>query len=396
MQPGFFKERLEMFTKERTNICKGAAILMLLFHHLFSDGNIDDYGIRFLMPDDIGAAVAEAMRVCVRLFIFLSAYGLTYKYMRRPGTQTGAAFAGRQWFSLMKLWLPIYLLILAVYAATGHSIMGKYLGSRRYLLLDALALSDFFDTPRLLGVFWYMCFAQVLILAIPLLSEICKKLGYLAIPLTFLLHAFISGGIKSDFGGTYHNYLLAVVCGCVFAQKDTLNILFAKKRRALTAVLAGLFCGAAACACLYLKAGMNNDNDLRDLRFVLDTAAAVLICLFFGVYLRVPVLTRVLELLGRYSGSMFLLHVMFYGLLDRFVWVSRHAAVVWLVLVAESLAAAWLLETCKKYSGYNRGMSALYAKAEGAAIAYLSPAPEAADAENSLSKSKRKNSISSE
>lgn len=66
-----------MFTKNKTNVCKGIGILFLLFHHLFRTptmilNNNVDFGS---MNIDTINIFATSLRVCVWIFAFLSAYG---------------------------------------------------------------------------------------------------------------------------------------------------------------------------------------------------------------------------------------------------------------------------------------------------------------------------------
>ena len=75
-----------MLTKEETNICKGIAIIMMLFHHLFNDfeeyaGFVVDYSpftaerLTFLAILS-KICVAILSKICVAIFVFLSGYGM--------------------------------------------------------------------------------------------------------------------------------------------------------------------------------------------------------------------------------------------------------------------------------------------------------------------------------
>ncbi len=60
-------------TKERTQLVKGIAVLMMLVHHL--------WGFPARVPDltlaDWQIQIGEAGKMCVAIFLFLSGYGLT-------------------------------------------------------------------------------------------------------------------------------------------------------------------------------------------------------------------------------------------------------------------------------------------------------------------------------
>ncbi len=85
-----------MFTKEKTNTCKGIAILLLIFHHLFrsEEAIIPHDMCFFVLPHNIVPGIASCARVCVYMFVFLSAYGLMYKYSHLPEEKKAHIYCG--------------------------------------------------------------------------------------------------------------------------------------------------------------------------------------------------------------------------------------------------------------------------------------------------------------
>lgn len=77
---------MEKFTKQHTNLCKGVAICIMLFHHLFF--NQDSWSLYYhklnLATKPLIAFVAAQGKICVAIFVLLSAYGLTFT-MRKVG-----------------------------------------------------------------------------------------------------------------------------------------------------------------------------------------------------------------------------------------------------------------------------------------------------------------------
>ena len=71
------------FTKERTNIAKGLAILLMLSHHLYSfhdrllNGN---YYIPLIPSFDTELYIGNFGNVCISMFLFLSGYGMFLGY----------------------------------------------------------------------------------------------------------------------------------------------------------------------------------------------------------------------------------------------------------------------------------------------------------------------------
>ena len=71
-----------MDQRESTKV-KGLAVLLLLFHHLFYSATRmeENQMVFYLLPEQVVQNAALAARVCVWMFAFLSAFGLTRKYM---------------------------------------------------------------------------------------------------------------------------------------------------------------------------------------------------------------------------------------------------------------------------------------------------------------------------
>lgn len=71
---------MEQFTKKETNICKSVAICIMLFHHLFFS---QETWLLYYYKLQIGSKplmgfLAVQGKICVAIFVLLSAYGLTF------------------------------------------------------------------------------------------------------------------------------------------------------------------------------------------------------------------------------------------------------------------------------------------------------------------------------
>ena len=73
-------EYMKQFTKKQTNICKGVAICIMLFHHLFFSQEswpLYYHEIQIGSTPLIGF-IARQGKICVAIFVLLSTYGLTF------------------------------------------------------------------------------------------------------------------------------------------------------------------------------------------------------------------------------------------------------------------------------------------------------------------------------
>ena len=66
------------FSKKDTNIVKGVAIIAMLFHHCYVTGvKFKAHGVSFApFSRDTVVTLALWSKVCVGIFVFLSAYGI--------------------------------------------------------------------------------------------------------------------------------------------------------------------------------------------------------------------------------------------------------------------------------------------------------------------------------
>ena len=74
----------KMFTKNDTNKVKGMAIILMLIHHCFmNSGRYKGQQVIFsLLPEWRVNEFALSMKICVAMFVFLSAYGIAYSLKR--------------------------------------------------------------------------------------------------------------------------------------------------------------------------------------------------------------------------------------------------------------------------------------------------------------------------
>lgn len=75
----------QYFSKEKTMIVKGVAIILMLIHHLFYDyGNIENFSLLFdNLEADFWVTSSYISKVCVAIFAVLSGYGLSKSYKRK-------------------------------------------------------------------------------------------------------------------------------------------------------------------------------------------------------------------------------------------------------------------------------------------------------------------------
>ncbi len=343
-----------MFSKNETLKAKGIAILLLLFHHLFYDSErIEQSGVQFLIfQQDIVQQIAVAARICVWIFVFLSAYGLTYQYVNRK-EDSKIQFLIKRWFLLMKTYWPIYILIFLLYSCIVGNVANRYQHGTANLILDILGISDFFGQPMLLGVWWYMCFAQVLILSIPLVNLICEKLGWSSYLLMFCILQYLPDGIKSSNGGRYSNYFLVVILAVLCARNQVFNQLLSQQEKKKWKLLRGSVCFGLILILLYIKLKLG-EIDVWQVNSFISGIVVFLICYFTSAFLTNKIFETPLKYLGKHSGNMFLVHAFFYTYTPPIVYWSKSAVGSFITLLFISLIVSVLIENIKRVLQYEK------------------------------------------
>ena len=329
------------FDKKQSLKIKGIAICMLLFHHLFySQQRIASNGVEFhILSQETVMTFATGLRVCVWVFAFLSAYGLTKQYMamgEEPLGKEKAAFVKKRWLSLMKPYWLIFAGALLVFAFCRKNPLDLFGGSIMNLILSALGVSDFFGTDMPVAAWWYMCFAQLLVFVLPFIIEVCRKFGILTLIASFILCPYLGSGITSSFGGSYINYLFVVVIGVLFAQDNIMEKLGVRSRRWYVCVLEFLALIMAIVACVAINMKYANIDSWKFTKLFM-AAAAVLISLLIYKYFTNKVLETVLIFLGKHSGNIFLIHAFGYTFVPKYVYWSHNVVLTFLTLLGESL-----------------------------------------------------------
>ena len=107
------------FTKRDTQAIKGVAILMMFFHHCFLKmDRFDEYGI-ISTPFTSQQLIyfAQFCKICVSIFVFISAYGITLSFRNKNQTymldkQETTALVCRRYLKMMNGYWFIFILVM--------------------------------------------------------------------------------------------------------------------------------------------------------------------------------------------------------------------------------------------------------------------------------------------
>ena len=349
-----------MFTKEETNFCKGTAVILMLFHHLFyKPESYAKYALH-LWPFSQNQLtwLAYSGKLCVAVFAFLSGYGIAATYRKAFGGRTPSGsevwnFTWKRYWKLMTGFWFIFLLVLLL-QPLGRTLTDAY-GTKEmdiaaYLAIDFLGLNDLLYTPSLNPTWWYLSTIIVIIFALPILLKMTQQAGCGVLISVFLLSSYLFDTRTTSLA--YVNLaLIGALCFEVsfFERADRLwsRFRFASALKFLLAAVLFL-------ALMRLRM-VHNDYRLTD--------AACTVFLLFLVHtalFRIPAVTQLLQLLGRHSGNIFMTHTLLFAMYFKdFFYSFRHWSLILAALLAASLLCSVALEFLKKATHYNDSMARL-------------------------------------
>ncbi len=155
----------------------------MLFHHLFSCSAdlVEKYHVSSrLIPIDKIMTLSALSKICVAIFVFLSACGITISLRQKPKDQQ----TGYVWHRYKKLafgFLIVYLISILTFflRADRLRIYFKEGGLKGifYMIIDASGLASFFGTPSYNETWWYMSVAILMVFAMPLLISLYDHFG---------------------------------------------------------------------------------------------------------------------------------------------------------------------------------------------------------------------------
>ncbi len=346
-----------MFTKEETNRCKGIAILMMLFHHLFNDyEEYAGYTIQYWpLTGDQTIHLGLLCKVCVTIFVFLSGYGIAAVYTakfknKEPDRQQIWKFTISRYWKLMAGYWFVFILAL-LFSGLGRTPMQAYGTDLKtaivYFVIDFFGLSFAFHTPTLNPTWWYMSVALYIIFLMPFIMKLVKKTG-----IVLMIAASMSFLQMAEIQSVASTYVFGLLLGIFCFEYDIFGrwmVLLEKKKGSFLIKSFSLF----AATILLLKFRMNYNY-----YGIVDGLIAMTLCGFsMMVFSKIPLINKGLEILGIHSANIFLIHNLLYSYYFLgFYYSFRYPAVILAVLTVTSLLVSVAIERIKIWSRYNKIM----------------------------------------
>lgn len=350
------------FTKNDTLAVKGVAIIAMLFHHCYtSKTDLDAYRIIYA-PFVKGTVLRMSLwsKVCVGIFVFLSAYGITISLKelkkRRGDKREYIVFQTerRIWRILSGFW-PVYLFTAAgslIFAKESFQVYKRGMSGCINILMDILGLADLMGTPHFIGTWWYLSLALVEVLMIPVLYCFYLRYGTLILlGISYFLPAMLGVEITD-----FLRWFPAMALGVWFADS---NLLFRIREyvipcagkgatRALEAVLAPVLL-ILAYRLRFCAFGKNH------MEIVDSITPLIVILITYIFFCEVPIFTGFLQLLGKHSMNIFLFHNFIRARwFEGFTYSFRFWWLIPFVLVIDCLLVSIAIEKIKEILHYRQ------------------------------------------
>ena len=349
---------MKLLTKNDTRVIKGAAVILMLMHHMWAfQERIADGGLKGLIPlgnTYLFVFLGHFGKVCVPLFFFLGGYGLAKRYEGRKFDALGRLKKlYLSYWKVFVIFIPIAFLFFGnqgVYAADA-SFCGRYnVFSVTELVLNFLAILDTYNYE-----WWFLRCYMLMILCFPLIryaagkcSPAAKFLIILIITVLFgkvfpdVWYAFIGDArqgnvIYDSFFCMGEPFYACFVMGVFCAGNDLLDRISAFLNRA------GRF-RAAAEILLILTVILVRQVLLR--KYFDFLYAPLLSVIISDLARRLPATGKIFEAFGQESTNIWFIHSFFcyyfYGIV-RIVIATHWAVPSFATLAVISYAAARLV-----------------------------------------------------
>lgn len=351
------------FSKKHTTAIKGIAIMMMLIHHCFIVGRYEKYTIDFFpFTEKFTTTMAAFFKICVAIYAFLSAYGITIKMKEIISNEKKCKNeiikkTVNRYLSLMFGFWFVFILsqIFCWFMNKGQITTYKFSQNRItsvfYIITDILGLSNLMETPTLNGTWWYMSLAIIIIAIVPIMFKCYKKYGAAAtiFGILFFTHTF------KICNSNMTRWLFVIILGIIFADKNLLvkmkEFKIVKKHMIVNKAIKFIVSSALLVFLIYVRENMGYQfPEFRD-----GIVPVFVIYYCYEFILPIKYLNNVLEFLGKHSINIFLTHTFIrHYYFGEFTYSFKYPVLIILVLLAISLVISIVIEFLKKVTGYNK------------------------------------------
>jgi hypothetical protein len=361
-----------VFSKEDTNRIKGAAILMLLFYHLFYyEPMFDAFPVDF-QPFTLAQVMysSRIWNICVSIFLFLTVFAMFRNLDQLRKSNQGSLlpkqyfwFSLKRYFSMMFGYVAVYVTMLVFFSwdIWGLNVYGKGIHACYNVFMDITGISQFIGTPSINSSWWYLELVIIVIFLMPLLYAGMEKWGACMVPLLLILPFVINVGYMTE---KYRVTVLLALCCAKWNLLERWKGFVWRGHIMLTEWIKFLIMTSAGCIAAYFRQ-FQGDAVPDSVHFVAEgILALVLIAILYEYAGQIRGFRKGLSILGKNSLNIYFAHLFFsyYMIKIRSVIFSFHFFIlIYLVQIGIVLGYSVLLNQLKKISGYEKMVASIRA-----------------------------------
>ena len=345
------------FDKQKTNVAKGVAVLILLVHHIFYNyaRGLEFPNMKFLFPR-LTYHLADYGAFVIFVFATISGYGIA-AYMSKKEDNITKCIIQRE-IGLLETFVPMYILAVGLCAVLNGNLaflFQTYGATKRDVVIgaafDMFGISSLFSRPKLNNTWWYMGAAHCIIIFIPILIKLAKLIkSKTAILLALIVYV---GFGQNTAGSQYRACVLAAFIGvCMYEGKiiERVDKFFAQKK--FGRIFEFVIYVVAVWFVLWFKAS-------GALGGYYLWALTVPFTLFIvnDFISKIKGVNFLLAKLGTYSGLIYMLHTFVYKIIPRLNGITYSMEYAWqayIFVLAVTLGLSVLLTTVLKLVRYDR------------------------------------------
>lgn len=363
------------FSKEDTLCVKAAAIILMLFHHLFAFPDKLTAGATlnslYTLSDGktLEYILGDFGKLCVALFMMLSGYGIYLSY-RNNSSDISKTIIKRIKNAYIKYW-QIFIIFIP---------LGAIIGAKNISPLFSDWVKNFFAIDTTFNnEWWFMTIYLMILCFFPLIikwvdrknanpwTDMIILIAFSAFAHTALPSFFSTNKYMSSFNGTYFFQKLSVVlamlpmftAGCYMAHYD----IPAKIRNRIPHAFIAKLLGAAIIIITFIlrqKWTMRTPWGWDRIDFIY----ACTFCIGFAFLVDgFKYVKKALAFVGSQATGMWLIHTFFcYYYFQNFIYAPKNPILVFLLLFTISLVLSWGIG--KLYSIIGNYLRPLFLKSE--------------------------------
>ncbi len=364
-------------SKNDTLVIKGVAIIFLVFYHsMATKQRLLGHDISFFPFTNYYAFyIFESMNVCVGTFAFMSSFGLTrtitHKYLKNGKSSLGAAestdFLTRRTISLMMaFFIPFVACTSVSLIFAHHNPYGHGETFVLNLIMDMLGFAGALGTPMMVGTWWYMSFALIIIFLMPMTVNLYRKHG-IGVLIPFIVLPLL---IDAKFynGTTLNNmtrWLLCIPFGVMFADGnifEQMKEMTIGKNKVLSKIVKFILWTAILLLAFRLR------KQVWTWKFAYYIISTVLPVIFvywlYEFVCGVPIINKLFAFFGKYSSDIFFMHTFIRAVwFPDFTYSLKYWYAVFAFVMGASLVMAIVADLFRKLISWGKLTSFVSEKA---------------------------------